>query len=69
MAGGDARGRYLNKQTWQRVHRAVCGPFPGLCGHSIAFVRERADGEWLLVGTEGLTGAPVTAGATSPTAR
>lgn len=60
MAGGDARGRYLNKQAWQRVHRAICGPFPGLCGHSIAFVRERADGEWLLVGTEGLTGAPVT---------
>ena len=38
MAGGDARGRYGNKQAWQRVHRRLCGPLPGLCGQSIAFV-------------------------------
>ena len=69
MRGGDSRGRYLNKQAWQRVHAALCGPWPGLCGSEIAFVRSRADGEWILVGTRGLTGAPVTAETDGPGAR
>jgi len=42
----DARSRYRQKQIWQTLHRAVCGPITFLCGNSYAIFKNRHTGMW-----------------------
>jgi len=38
--------RYREKQTWQALHRPLCGALPALCGASFAVFRARDTGTW-----------------------
>lgn len=46
----DARGRYEEKQFWQRLHRGLCGTVPGLCGGELAIYRTVTNGTWFTSG-------------------
>jgi len=48
----DALERYRTKRRWQPLHRALCGGLPLLCGHHIAFYRDRDKGFWIWRGAE-----------------
>jgi hypothetical protein len=47
----DARAHYDEKHFWQRLHKAVCGALPPLCGHEFAVYRNVANGMWFTSGT------------------
>jgi hypothetical protein len=46
----DAIWHFRGKQFWQFVHRAVCQPLAGLCGHSFSWFRSRHTGAWYPAG-------------------
>ncbi len=48
---GGSRGRYEGKRDWQGPHRILCGALPILCGNSVAYYRDRANGHWSHEGT------------------
>jgi hypothetical protein len=50
LKDGESAARYREKRSWLGLHRWVCGSWPTLCGNEFAFVRNRADGSWLLGG-------------------
>jgi hypothetical protein len=49
----EARNRYEVKRLWQRIHEAVCKPFPALCGGNLVYFRSRETGAYTKqVGTQ-----------------
>jgi hypothetical protein len=47
---GDARIRYVDKQSWQSLHKYICSTAPAVCGTNPAFFRSRTSGAWELEG-------------------
>ncbi|HEY6458328.1 MAG TPA: hypothetical protein VIY90_23870 [Steroidobacteraceae bacterium] len=47
LHGSDLKRRYTEKRLWQRVQRPLCTHVPSICGHNLAFYRNRPDGHWL----------------------
>jgi hypothetical protein len=50
MRDGGARGRYVQKRSWQRLHRAVCASIPRACRDEHAFFRTPETGAWVVAG-------------------
>jgi hypothetical protein len=46
----NAKARFEEKRGWQRIHKALCGTFPAVCGDEVAFFRSRVTGDWIVQG-------------------
>ena len=46
----NAKARFEEKRGWQRIHKALCGPLPAICGDEVAFFRSRRTGDWIVQG-------------------
>jgi hypothetical protein len=51
LRGRDIVKRYRDKQTWQALHKSVCGVLPMACGSAIAIYRARDTGVWQRMGS------------------
>jgi hypothetical protein len=50
MRDESAKTRYEQKRQWQRVQKAICTTFKGICGNEEAIFRSRSEGAWHVTG-------------------
>ncbi|MFO1106273.1 MAG: hypothetical protein U1E34_09230 [Amaricoccus sp.] len=69
MFAGDGLTRQRSKMSWQEPHRQVCSWLPFICGDLQAYYRERTTGQWILKGTIGDAGKPLSGSDIGPDQR
>lgn len=53
QGSSETQTGYDEKKRWQAFHKGICSALPAVCGHQVAFFRERDTGAWQLLGSEG----------------